>query len=316
MRYQFDLFDMSLLTFIAEGRTLTCAAERANISLPAVSARIHNIEEGLGVKLLHRTRQGVTLTEPGLTFLRHARTMLDQLERLRDDMREFSEGTRGSLKICATTTAVTEFLPAVLGVYLTSNPDIRVDVSENRGGDIVSAVRDGSVDIGIISNTVHSEGLDVFPYRTLRLVLVTGMAHPLAARESVRFDETLAYDYVGLPDASSFQHFLVEASTSLNKRLSLRVRVNNFEAACRMAELNIGVSVLPESVARRNAEAMKIKVIPLADTWALRQLMICVRNKESLPPFAREFTKLLTEDQNGGGASPLMAGSSATASPV
>ncbi|CAN5425650.1 LysR family transcriptional regulator [soil metagenome] len=296
MPYQFDLFDMGLVTYIAEGKSLTHAADRARISLPAVSTRIRNLEEGLGVKLLARTRQGVSLTEPGLKFLRHATQMLKQLENLRADMKEYAEGAKGSVRVCATTTAVTEFLPNVLGTYLSRNPDVKVDLSEKKGDETVSAVRDGSVDIGVISNTVYSEGLQVVPYRTLRLVLVTSANHELALRESVRFTETLSLDYVGLPDSSAYQHFLVEASTSLNRRLNLRVRVNNFEAACRMAELDIGVALLPESAARRNAETMQIRIVPLSDTWAIRQLLICVRNRESLAPFAQELVQLLIAD--------------------
>jgi hypothetical protein len=296
MRYQIDLYDMALVTYIAEGNSLTYAAERAHISLPAVSTRIRNLEDGLGVKLLHRTRQGVTLTEPGVKFLKHAQKMLMQLENLRDDMRQYSEGAKATLRICATATAVTEFLPNILGLYLQRNPNVRVDLSERKGDDTVSAIREGSVDIGIISNTVHSEGLHVVPYRTLRLVLVAGSSHPLAGRESVLFNETLDFDYVGLPDSSVYQHFLVEASTSLNMRMSLRVRVNNFEAACRMVELNLGLALLPESVARRNAETMDIRIVPLADAWATRQLQICVRNMNGLNHYARELTQFLLED--------------------
>lgn len=296
MRYQIDPYDMGLVTYIAEGHSLTYAAEKARISLPAVSARIRNLEEGLGVKLLHRTRQGVTLTEPGEKFLKHAQKVLMQLESLRDDMREYSEGAKATLRICATATAVTEFLPNILGFYLQKHPNVRVDLSERKGDDTVSAIREGAVDIGIISNTVHSEGLEVLPYRMLRLVVVAGPSHPLVRRESVRFNETLDYDYVGLPDSSVYQNFLVEASMSLNMRMNLRVRVNNFESACRMVELNLGLALLPESVARRNAETMDIRIIPLADTWATRQLQICVRSMNGLSPYARELTDLLLED--------------------
>jgi len=296
MPYQFDLFDMSLITFIAEGNSLTSAARRACISLPAVSTRIRNLEAGLGVKLLHRNRDGVTLSEPGLKFLQHATQTLKQLESLRDDMRTYTEGAKGSLRVFATTTAVTEFLPGVLGVYLSKNRDVRVDLVEQKGDDTVSAIREGSADIGIISNTVYSEGLHVVPYCTLQLVLVTGTDHPLAQRKTVRFNETLSFDYVGLPDSTVYQHFLVEASSASSSGLNVRVRVNNFEAACRMAEMNIGISLLPESTARRNAENMKICIIPLSDTWSLRQLLICTRSKDCLPPYANELIRLLIED--------------------
>ena len=61
-------------------------------------------------------------------------------------------------------------------------------------------------------------------------------------------------------------------------------------------EMNIGIGLLPESTARRNAENMKISIIPLSDTWSLRQLLICTRSKDCLPPYANELIGLLIED--------------------
>lgn len=296
MRPPFDLLDASLVAYVAEGRSLTHAAERAHLSLPAASMRIRNLEEALGVRLLHRTHGGVTLTEAGKKFVLHAKRMLEQLEALREDMREYALGSRGSLRVYATTTAVTEFLPPVLGEYLAANPEVRIDLVEQKGDETVSAIREGSADIGVISNTVYSEGLHVMPYRTLRLVLVAGTRHPLAGRASVRFAETLDFDYVGLPDSSSYQHFMAVTAASASKRLSIRMRVNNFEAVCRMAELNIGLGLIPECAAVRYAASMNLRIVPLADAWAFRRLLICVRSADGLPPFAQELTRLLLAD--------------------
>ena len=62
MAAHFDLPDIKLFVNIAEANSLTRGAERSHMSLPAASIRIKNLEEGLGVKLLYRTSQGVTLT--------------------------------------------------------------------------------------------------------------------------------------------------------------------------------------------------------------------------------------------------------------
>jgi len=296
MRYQFDVLDISLVNLVAEGRSLTFAAERASLSLPAVSTRIRNLEGGLGVKLFDRTRRGVTLTEAGAKFQKRASQILTHIEGLRDDMREYTFGPRDSLRISATTTATVEFLPPVLGAYLAANRDVRIDVVDHKGDETVTAVRDGTADIGIISNTAYSEGLHVVPYRSLNLVLVASTEHALARATDVRFADTLDYDYVGLPDSTAYQHFLVSAFSSANKPLKLRVRVNNFEAVCRMVELNIGIGLLPELSARRNAEVFKIAVVPLAEPWALRQLLLCTRTSEPLQPHVEQLMRMLIED--------------------
>src|SRR3546814_18441455 len=83
MRANFNLVDLQLLIYIAEEQSLTRAAERSNLSLPAASMRIKLFEESVGEKLLFRNKQGVTLTPTGDTVLKHARIVLNQLEALK-----------------------------------------------------------------------------------------------------------------------------------------------------------------------------------------------------------------------------------------
>jgi DNA-binding transcriptional LysR family regulator len=295
VRNRFDFFDLALITFVAEGRSLTYAAERAKISLSAVSIRIKNLEESLGVKLLLRTPYGVAMTEPGKKFLSHAAKLLKQLEQLHTEMREHVVGARGTLRVCATTSAVAELLPPVLSDFFVKHPEVRVNLVEQRGDLTVGALREGLADVGIIPHTIYSEGLQSLPYCTLRLVLVTGREHPLAGKPSVPFDETLQYEYIGLPENSSYQHLLMAASSTLDNELNVRVRVNSFSALCRMAELNVGIGLLPEAIARRSAETMRLSVVPLTDPWALRRLMVVVRSRESLPGYAQDLVDLLLQ---------------------
>ena len=92
MAAHFDLPDIKLFVNIAEANSLTRGAERSHMSLPAASIRIKNLEEGLGIKLLYRTSQGVTLTPPGQAFMHHARRVLQQLADLRVDLAEYVKG--------------------------------------------------------------------------------------------------------------------------------------------------------------------------------------------------------------------------------
>ncbi|OWW18120.1 hypothetical protein AYR66_02780 [Noviherbaspirillum denitrificans] len=94
MAIHFDLTDVRLFVNIAETNSLTKGAERTHMSLPSASNRIKNIEDNLGIKLLFRTSQGVTLSPPGQTYLHHARLVLAQLERCRGDLQDYSMGAR------------------------------------------------------------------------------------------------------------------------------------------------------------------------------------------------------------------------------
>ncbi|SCU88758.1 Transcriptional regulator, LysR-family [Cupriavidus necator] len=296
---RFDLVDLKLFTHIAEAQSLTGGAQRSHLSLAAASTRIKNLEEHVGVKLLSRSSQGVKVTGAGETLLAHARRVLRQLEQLSGDLQEYAAGVKGHVRVFANTTAMSEFLPAVLRSYLVSHPDVTIDMHERLSPDIVRAVQEGMVDIGIIAGNVRTEGLEVMPYRRDRLVLATALSHPLAERGSVDFIDTLDYDFIGLPEASAIHNFLLRAATDLQRTLRWRVQVSNFETACRMIEANVGVGVLPETTASRHAKTMALRIVQLNDEWAERKLQVCVADLGALPLFARKLVDLLVEDGLG-----------------
>ncbi|MGZ2747128.1 LysR substrate-binding domain-containing protein [Burkholderia stagnalis] len=296
---RFDLVDLNLFTHIAEASSLTRGAERAHLSVPAASMRIKNLEEQVGVKLLSRTSQGVKVTPPGETLLAHARRVLRQLEQLSGDLQEYSSGVKGHVRVFANTTAMSEFLPAVLRSYLVNHPDVTIDMQERLSPDIVRAVQEGVVDIGIVAGNVRTEGLQAMPYRRDRLVLAVALSHPLASLASTPFVDTLGYDFIGLPEASAIHNFLKRAAADVQRTLRWRIQVSNFETACRMIEANVGVGVLPEGTARRHAKTMALRIVRLDDDWAERQLQICVADLDALPLFARKLVDLLVEDGLG-----------------
>lgn len=307
MAMHFDLTDMQLMVNVAGAQSMTKGAERTFLSLPAASNRVKNLETHLGTALFYRTSQGVTLTPSGETFVRHARIVLRQLEHLRGDIQEYASGVKGRVRVFANTTAMNEFMPNILARYLAAHPDVNVELRERLSFLVVKAVAEGSADIGVTAQVGGGESVEFLPYRTDRLVLVTHSAHPLAGADSIDFDETLGFDYIGLSETSAIHAFLLQAADDLGRVLRFRVEVSNFEAACRMVGANVGIAVIPETAARRYLRDLPLKVIALNDAWALRRLHICVRQFDRLPVFAKELVSLLVHDATEDTATGLPA---------
>lgn len=288
---RFDLTDLSLFRHVVEAGSITHGAARANLALAAASARIRNMEETLGAALLLRTRQGVTPTQAGRTLLQHARIMLEQAERLREDLGAYAGGLAGQVRVLSNTNALTEFLPDALSEFLAAHPNVSVDLEERLSDEIVGLIAEGVGDIGIVAGTVNAGGLTTYPFRTDRFVAVVAKQHPLATRSSISFGEVLDYDIVGLDRSSAISRFLASKATGLGRPLRLRVQLRSFDAVCRLAEKNVAVGIVPHTTARAALKSMAIKVVELTDPWAVRELTICVRDVEALPPFARQLVE-------------------------
>ncbi|MGC1464616.1 MAG: LysR substrate-binding domain-containing protein [Pseudolabrys sp.] len=286
---RFDLTDLGLFRHVVEAGSITRGAERSHLALAAASTRIRNMEMALGAGLLLRGRQGVTPTQAGRTLLAHARAILAQTERLREDLGPYARGLAGQVRVLSNTNALTEFLPETLSSFLAANPDISVDLEERLSDEIVHLIAEGDGDIGIVAGTVDYGGLHAFPFRSDRFVLVVARNHPLAKRPHIGFAEVLDYDIVGLDRASALQRFLADKASRIGKPLRLRVQLRSFDAICRLVECNVGVGIVPETTARRTAKASAITPVPLTDVWALRELTICVRDTKTMPPYARQL---------------------------
>lgn len=290
---RFDLVDLRLFTDVVEAGSITHGAARSHIALAAASTRVRAMEEEIGAALLIRSRQGVVPTPAGQTLLKHARLMLEQSARLREDLGAYAGGLSGEVRLLANTNASTEFLPEALGRFLADNPKVRVDLEERLSDEIVRLIAEGVGDIGIVAGTVDVGGLETFPFRSDRFVVVARRDHPLAARAHVSFAEVLVFDLVGLERTSALQRFLADKAARLGSSLNLRVQLRSFDAVCRLVEAGVGVGVVPQSTAARVAQTTPLSVIELEDEWAVRDLTLCVRRFADLRPYAQDLVRSL-----------------------
>src|SRR5499425_2190266 len=262
---RFDLTDLSLFRHVVEAGSITGGAARAHLALAAASTRIRNMEKALGAALLVRRRQGVTPTQAGRTLLAHARTILRQAERLREDLGAYAGGLAGQIRVLSNTNALTEFLTEALSSFLATHPNVSVDLQERLSDEIVGLIAEGTADIGIVAGTVDVSALETYPFRRDRFVLVVAREHPLARRARIAFAQVLEHDFVGLDRASALQRFLADKAARAGKPLRLRVQLRSFDAVCRLVECNVGIGIVPETTARWATKTMAITVIPLTD---------------------------------------------------
>lgn len=289
---RFDFTDLRLFIAVAEAGSITAGADRACLSLASASARIRGLEQQAGIQLLARGARGVQTTQAGERLLGHARLLLQQSERLRGDMAEFSPGNVCHLRILANTVAASAFLPELLADYLLLNPQTDIVLEELPSTAISQSILDQTADIGIVANHADLRGLESYPFRQDRLVLALPVDHPLAGRASVSFSETLAYDFIGLSDDSALQQHLAQHALRNGGPMRLRARAGSFEVVCRMVTRGAGIAVVPEEIARQ-WPGMQVRILALDDTWATRQLSIVVRQLAQLPLPAQRLIAFL-----------------------
>ena len=281
---------------MVEEGSITAGAARAAISLPSASARVKGMEEALGTGLLERHRRGVRPTPAGAALCHHAQLVLAQMERLNGDLREHARGgVRGHIRLISNTTALEEYLPDVLAGWLATNPGIDIALEERVSHEIAPAVAQARADIGVLTDLAGAEGLETYPFRIDRLVVVVPRGHPLAGRRDIAFVDVLDEEFVGLVAGSALAEHLAWQSARLGRSLKMRIRLRGLDSICRMVEYGVGVAVVPETAARRCRRTMALDMLRLTDRWAMRQLIVCVRGLDLLPAHARRLVQHLAK---------------------
>ena len=253
------------------------AARREAIAPSAVSKRLVELEWALGCELLTRDPKGMRPTPAGETLLHHTRRMLASAEQITLELAEHARGVRGFVRVLANLSAIVQFLPEDLQAFLAVQVNIRIDLEERPSGGVVAGVEEGVADLGICAGSTDSRSLLARPYRGDRLVLVVPAGHPLAGREAIALAETLDHDHVGLHRESSIYAALRDEARRLGRPLRLRMHVPSFDAICRMAQVGMGLGVVPQDVHALLGPQTNLVAVPLTDPWARRTLNLVVR---------------------------------------
>ena len=139
---QFSIKDLELFVAAAEAGSIAKAAEQCHTVASAVSKRISDLEDFFRTPLLSRSSRGVSLTPAGHSFLVRSRGVLNQAKQLDEELRGFSSGVRGQVRIFANISAIVQFLPEALATFLAHHKEIRVHLEEHVSSVIAQAVTD------------------------------------------------------------------------------------------------------------------------------------------------------------------------------
>ncbi|WP_332672294.1 LysR substrate-binding domain-containing protein [Aromatoleum sp.] len=280
---RFDLTDMRLFLTVVECGSLTQGARTVHLALASVSERIAGMEAALGTPLLERNRRGVRTTAAGEALVRHARSILGQVEQMRGELRTYATGLKGRVRLLSNTAAMVAFLPPQLCRFLADHRDLSIDLEERPSAEIVQALMDRRADLGIVADITDLGMLQTHLIASDRLVVVASRAHRLARQSNVAFADILDEPIVGMADTALETH-LAERASRMGRQLDYRIQLRNTEHVAMHVEAGIGISILSDALAR--ALRRDLAILPLSEAWATRQLYLCTRDFSALTPHA------------------------------
>lgn len=291
----FELVDLRLLDAIAATGSLSKAAATFPVAVSAASTRLRQLEQRCGLELFVRRADGMSLTPNGRLVLERARAVLTEAQKLSDSLRELAGLRRITLRLSATTVANSTFLPATLGAFLADYPEVDLQLVEEKSNEVLRAVQAGESEIGVYDGNLPTTGLISLPFRDDKLVMLVYNDHPLASRQHTRLRDALGFPFICLPAGRAMQRFVEEMASRYAMPLQVRVRAPSFDAIAQLVAQRAGIALLPEAAAVRFAQELPVRLVTLEDTWATRELRLCIRSWEQLPAHAHQLVEFLSQ---------------------
>jgi DNA-binding transcriptional LysR family regulator len=200
---------LRVLCRIAESGSFTAAAAQLGYTQSAVSRQAVALERSAGVTLFERRTDGVRLTQPGLTLLRHARTILASVDAAERDLT--GEAPRTELvRLGLFLSAGPVILPAALARLTATAPQVRVTTREGTTPSLTRALRTGAIDIAVLSSRPphrppdgESPRLHVTTVEDTELLVAAPATGTFAGRTSVHIDELVDAAWIATPSSSA-----------------------------------------------------------------------------------------------------------------
>jgi DNA-binding transcriptional LysR family regulator len=291
-----DLFTLRLFLTVVEEQQMRRAAVRENITPSAATRRIQDLEEVAGIDLFERLPGGMVPSPAGEVLARHVRLLFGNLDVMRREVSEFTEGVRGHICISSTSTIIVQFLARAIAEFTRDFPLVDIELLEDANTSVVGAVATGKADVALFyaSDDINRQALEIVEYRTDRLVAVVPLGHSLGERASVTTRDLIEQNIIGIAATTSMMTQLRNAASALGAELNVKYRVSSIEAARSLVKAGLGVMIQPESMVPVD-DLHKMTLVALDEPWASRQLCIGTRRGESQTAATKAFVAQLTD---------------------
>ncbi|WP_371101148.1 LysR family transcriptional regulator [Streptomyces sp. PU_AKi4] len=301
LRPELPLPQLHAFVVLAEELHFGRAATRLGIAQPPLSQQIRRLEEKVGHPLFHREPGRVTLTPAGRELLPAVRRALADLTDGLSAARAAGSGRAGRLRIGFAASLALTVLPGLLRTFRQRFPDVHLDIHEMTTAPQITALREGTIDIGLLREPPTGE--TEIGFRTILtepFVAVLPTAHPLAARRTVRLDRLADSPFVLLPREAGPR--LHDRITGLCAEAGFTPRIAQhaveWQTVCALVETGLGVSLAPASIRRIRLKGVAFRAV--APGTARTHVAVAWRRNDPNPLVANLLTTVGRETPRQG----------------
>lgn len=286
-----DMPSLKAFLSVAKLASFSAAAEALHLTQPAVSKRISQLEQQLGVKLFDRVGRKVLLTESGTALYPRAQQLLLDMEDTRRCISSLANNIAGSLNIGTSHHIGLHHLPPILRHFSSNYPEVKLNIRFVDSERAYEDVLNGELELGIV--TLPPQFHQEVSWQVLwpdPLCFVVGRDHELAHAKRVTLKKLTSFPAI-LPSQSTFTRRIAESLFNRHQlKVDASISTNYLETIKMMVSVGLGWSILPETMVDDS-----ITIVPIKGAKLQRNLGCVYHPKRSLSNAAQAMLEELTK---------------------
>lgn len=292
-----NINQLSTFITVVEERGLSTAAGKLNLTQPAVSLHIQNLDDYFGTNLLIRRGKEMEPTPVGEHLFREGKKLIAMYKKIEDNI--FSEifKSKNQIVIGAGPVMTDYVIPHMMGFFKRNHPEIDLVVHPINSESTIKGVLDHSLDVGFVGYQVKNNKLTVEEWIKDDLMLIVPADHPFAKKESICLDDLKGQDFVWHKDFTGIRIFFEEKIRQAGKKVDISpsIIVSSTLSVLTSVQAGLGISLISSWVAEKHVQSGMIASVPISDMSMVRNLYIITHRVKKKPPVVLSFLEASKE---------------------
>ena len=290
-----EIHQLEYFVAIVETGGFSRAAERCNVAQPSLSQQIKKLENEIGQPLFDRLGRKVVLTDIGSLLLPHARTILEELQRIKVDLVSELEDGYGTLVVGFIPTIAPFVLPSVIRRFSKEFPNATLEVHEDLTDELVPKIIEAELDVGITSLPIKNKLIQTEELLTEPLLVAASHKYDIVNKAAIRVKELDDFPFIALSEVhclgEQVQSFCYQQDVDLN----IVCHTAQLSTVQNCIALGLGVSLVPHALALNNPSD-QIMYRTISDTVPQRKIAAAYHAKRRLSFLGRAFIEFVRQE--------------------
>ncbi len=239
-----DIKQLKYFYVIAEEGQITSAAKRLHMAQPPLSYQLKSLEEELGVKLVERGSRSIKLTDAGLILYKRAKQILSLAKSTEDELKDFIQGTHGTLSIGTVSSSGASLLDSRLSIFHDKYPFINFEIHEGNTYELLEALDKGIIEIAIVRTPFNTSGINSILLQ--KEPMVAAMVKDLSWTNSKVIDIT-ELENKPLIFYRRFERLIFKVCQDFNFQPTVFCKNDDARTSLLWANSGLGIAIVPKS---------------------------------------------------------------------